>query len=262
MDQEIIKKLDTKIPRDCISMRDAGQGRKLAYLEGWYTIARMNEIFGQGNWSYVVHEMRLVFAGKVGDKECAHYVAHVQVTALGTSFSDYGYGDGTDKYNPGKAHELAVKEAVTDGVKRCAKNFGMSMGLALYDKTQENVDDGEGQSKAGAADSKRVGTDKPKGVQDANVPPSPAAPVKVNPERVDSQTVPAKEPTRSEVNNLIISNAKVAIAKKRTDVAALQKHVFDGYAIPMQDKLKPMVEALQDAHAKVFLEHLQKMVQE
>jgi hypothetical protein len=59
------------------------------------------------------------------------------------SFSDYGYGDGTDKTNPGKAHELAIKEAVTDGLKRCAKNLGPVMGLALYDKDQTDVKEAE-----------------------------------------------------------------------------------------------------------------------
>jgi recombination DNA repair RAD52 pathway protein len=44
-----------------------------------------------------------------------------------------------------------VKEAVTDGIKRCAKNLGMSMGLALYDKTQENVDEESNDTQAGAA---------------------------------------------------------------------------------------------------------------
>ena len=51
------------------------------------------------------------------------YIAQIELSAVlkegqstsdytnRTSFVDVGYGDGTDKKNPGKAHELAVKEA-------------------------------------------------------------------------------------------------------------------------------------------------------
>ena len=80
------------------------------------------------------------YAGKV---HTAHYIARVrlEVPILGCIFSDVGYGDGSDAKNAGKAHELAAKESVTDGLKRAAKNLGMSMGLALYSKEQENVED-------------------------------------------------------------------------------------------------------------------------
>ena len=50
-------------------------------------------------------------------------------------FSDVGYGDGFD-YSGSELtiHELAMKEAVSDGVKRALKNFGDQFGLSLYDK--------------------------------------------------------------------------------------------------------------------------------
>jgi DNA recombination protein Rad52 len=148
---EIRKQLDAKIPRSAVSLRDGGGPKKLSYLEGWYVIARLNEVLGQGNWSYEIASMQLVHSGEVNGKQSVHYIAQVMLKAhLGNGqdarqvyFSDVGYGDGTDKYNIGKAHELAAKEAVTDAVKRCAKNLGMSLGLALYDKSQENVDDEE-----------------------------------------------------------------------------------------------------------------------
>ena len=158
MIDDIRAKLDAKIPRAAISTRSAGNGVTLDYLTGYYVIARLNEVFGQGNWSYSTEELTKVFEGEVNGKFATSYIAKVSLeTRLNkevktddsytarfgstTYFTDYGYGDGTDKYSPGKAHELAVKEAITDGVKRCAKNLGMSLGLALYDKTQENVED-------------------------------------------------------------------------------------------------------------------------
>jgi hypothetical protein len=41
----------------------------------------------------------------------------------------------------GQAHESALKEAETDAMKRALMTFGNQFGLALYDKTQENVED-------------------------------------------------------------------------------------------------------------------------
>lgn len=148
MSTELSKELDAKIPREVIQSREAGNGRKLDYLSGYYVIDRLNKVLGAGNWAYsadanLVHQG--VISTRSGDTNSVHYLAKVRlVVTIGdkpTEFNDYGYGDGTDKSNPGKAHELAVKEAVTDGLKRCAKNLGMSFGLALYSKDQENVDE-------------------------------------------------------------------------------------------------------------------------
>lgn len=157
--EELRTELDAKIPRDCVQSRSNG-GFNLSYLAGHYVIDRLNKVLGQGNWEYTTEEMRLVHAGEGLDRYnkpvfSVHYIAKVNLRASigGTivTFSDYGYGDGSDKQSQGKAHELAVKEAVTDAIKRNAKNLGMSMGLALYDKTQENVEDGTERRADGAA---------------------------------------------------------------------------------------------------------------
>lgn len=145
--ETIVKELDSPIPRDVISLRDGGAGKKLSYLEGWYIIDRLNKVVGHGNWAYTA-ELEKVHAGIVIDKygkeiQSVHYIAKVRlVVTIGdkqTEFTDVGYGDGTDKANIGKAHELAVKEAVTDGIKRCARCLGNSMGNGLYDKSGDGV---------------------------------------------------------------------------------------------------------------------------
>lgn len=144
----IRKKLDDNIPAEAVKTRQGGGGRSLSYLETWYVIDRLNQVLGQGEWAYS-SEVNCVHNGTVttysGEAFSVHYIARVRlvctIEGISTEFTDYGYGDGSDKNNPGKAHELAVKEAVSDGLKRCAKNLGRSMGLALYDKTQEYVDE-------------------------------------------------------------------------------------------------------------------------
>lgn len=147
---EIRAKLDENIPREAVSQRKAGGGISLSYLEGWYVIDRLNKVFGQGNWQYETVKIektaeREVFnaAGKSG--RGVAFLATVQLTVdideQVVQFTDVGAGTGIDYGNGLTADESAAKEAVTDALKRCAKNLGMSMGLALYDKTQEYVDD-------------------------------------------------------------------------------------------------------------------------
>lgn len=152
--EQLKQELDAKIPRDVIKTRDGGNGVQLDYLSSYYVIKRLNEVLGQGNWSYTINALQLVHAGpfektnwRTKEKEqhfSAHYLAKILLAVrlsdgTAVTFEDVGYGDGTDKAMLGKCHELASKEAVTDGIKRCAKNLGMSFGLALYDKEQENV---------------------------------------------------------------------------------------------------------------------------
>lgn len=153
---EIRAKLDENIPREAVSQRKAGGGISLSYLEGWYVIDRLNKVFGQGNWQYETVKIektaeREVFnaAGKSG--RGVAFLATVQLTVdideQVVQFTDVGAGTGIDYGNGLTADESAAKEAVTDALKRCAKNLGMSMGLALYDKTQEYVDDGNTNTK-------------------------------------------------------------------------------------------------------------------
>jgi DNA recombination protein Rad52 len=226
--EQIKQQLDAKIPRDVIALRDAGSGRKLSYLEGWYVIARMNEIFGQGNWSYTTDQMTLAFSGEVNDKQVAHYIAKVTLVAFFPNgskalFSDYGYGDGSDKFNPGKAHELAVKEAVTDGIKRCAKSLGMSLGLALYDKSQENVDDGESESDSS-----------PRSAAERKPAARKAAPAKEEKSDVARPVPSSPEPqapagTREELNSGIQKISKILEAKKIKSLTEIRELVKTKY---------------------------------
>jgi len=160
--ETITKELDAGIPENAVQYRpktnkyspqefyqlprEKQREEGLSYLSGYYVIDRLNKIVGAGNWAYTADVSKLhegTISGRYGETHSVHYSAKVRlVVTIGdkpTEFTDYGYGDGSDKSNPGKAHELAIKEAVTDGLKRTAKNLGQSFGLALYDKEQKNV---------------------------------------------------------------------------------------------------------------------------
>ena len=120
-------------------------GPKGDYLEGWHVIAEANRIFGFDGWSYEVMEAKCVaeMPRKIGrDKKDGFgvtYTAKVRVLVAGVMREDFGAGHGYD-VDAGLAHESAIKEAVTDALKRALRTFGNPFGLALYDKTRENVE--------------------------------------------------------------------------------------------------------------------------
>lgn len=141
--KEVSEFLEKPIPRDEVSTRDGGRGRKLSYLETWRVIDLMNEAFGNLGWDSETVELREV-PGKFPT-----YYARVRLTALvQASEGSYikivkeGCGWGADKSEQ-NAHEMAVKEAESDALKRAAMKFGKRLGLALYDKSQEFITDGD-----------------------------------------------------------------------------------------------------------------------
>lgn len=143
---ELQQKLDEAIPQEAIATRKQG-GVELSYLSGAYVINRLNQVLGNGQWSYTIVELKNVYEGKIdqysGEAYTTSYVARIQLCAANAIYEEVGYGDGTDKKSPGKAHELATKEAVTDALKRAAKNLGMSLGLQLYFKEGQYVGETE-----------------------------------------------------------------------------------------------------------------------
>lgn len=129
---ELKKKLDPQF------VKDPPQGKYGQYIEGWHAIAEANRIFGHDQWSYDVKEIRLTNEESDGGKHRIGYMAVVTTVALDVSRCDVGHGQGFGK-SLGDAHDSAVKEAVTDALKRSLRSFGNPFGLALYDKTQKNV---------------------------------------------------------------------------------------------------------------------------
>lgn len=218
---DITKQLNAPIPRDVISQRDGGGSVKLSYLEGWYVIDRLNQIVGVGNWGYNLKDVRLVWSGELENKwgKKAWHASYVATIALWakidgnmTAFEEVGYGNGQDRVSPGAPHELATKEAVTDAIKRAAKNLGMSMGLALYDKTQENVVD----------------------IDDAR--PEPKAAAKGKPKAKAVAKAPAAMPLKT-IMNAIDLHTQVIVSKELMTIAQLREQLQSKYNVTSKDKL-------------------------
>lgn len=224
--EELSKFLDEPIPSDVVKEREGGGGKTLSYLEGHYVIDRLNKAFGHLGWSSRTDRLDCVHQGKVKNKYgkevyTCHYIAQVTLSVsipeelsqkngdkygmrLYSEHTGTGYGDGSDKENPGKAHELAVKEAETDALKRAAIRFGQSMGLALYDKEQKNV----------SFSSEKEETD-----------------VKVE------VTAPPEPKAQESILNLISSTSKVLVAKKLTTLPELKNELDKRYGVTKKEEL-------------------------
>lgn len=116
-------------------------GRSLSYIEGWHAIAEANRIFGFDGWTRETIDLRQLgepYQTPGKDTVRVNYMAKVRVTVDGVVREGCGFGQGIDK-DVGQAHESALKEAETDAMKRALMTFGNPFGLALYDKTQANV---------------------------------------------------------------------------------------------------------------------------
>jgi DNA repair and recombination protein RAD52 len=140
---EVTPRLNAKL--DKAHVRPPSQyGPKGDYIEGWWAIAEANRIFGFGAWSYDVPECRCVAEAprEIGQYKKpgfgVTYIARVVVMVDNVRRDDVGAGHGYD-VDLGLAHESAIKEAVTDALKRALRTFGNPFGLALYDKTRANV---------------------------------------------------------------------------------------------------------------------------
>jgi DNA repair and recombination protein RAD52 len=156
------EQLSAPLSSSNVSQRSQG-GRKLSYIEGWHAIAEANRIFGFDCWDRETLEMRCVSEREraIGENKNpgwgVSYVARVRITVCADGISvtreGCGAGHGIDR-DLGLAHESALKEAETDAMKRALMTFGNPFGLALYDKTQENVETPQKAASKAKADAK------------------------------------------------------------------------------------------------------------
>lgn len=143
MDWNSIKPLlDAKLDPKHVIKPSGSFGPKGDYIPGWHAIAEANRIFGHGGWSYTIDlrqdDLREGKTSKGDLQWQAAYTCVCTVTVGDVVRQDVGFGSGFAK-GIGDAIEGATKEAATDALKRCLRTFGSPFGLALYDKSRENV---------------------------------------------------------------------------------------------------------------------------
>ena len=119
------------------SQRKGRAGRSFDYLEGHVVIEQANRIFGYGGWGYelagdvTLRQVETVDTQTGEVKVALGYSAPVRVTVAGAlPRTDIGVHPVAEDTLDG--HDTAIKGAVTDGMKRAFRSFGLQFGNGFY----------------------------------------------------------------------------------------------------------------------------------
>ena len=107
-------------------------GRSLSYLEAWDVKAHLIRIFGFGGWSADVLAADLAFEEKNEKGQWnVGYKVTLRLAVAGATYTESAVGSASLPQR-GEAHDMAVKTAESDALKRAAINLGTQFGLSLY----------------------------------------------------------------------------------------------------------------------------------
>jgi hypothetical protein len=124
-------------------------GISLSYLEAWDVKAHLIRIFGFGGWSADVLSADLAFEDReekdgktrwsVGYKVVMRLRIHGDdpLAMCDATYTEAAVGSSTQPQR-GEAHDMAIKTAESDALKRAAINLGTQFGLSLYDNGNRN----------------------------------------------------------------------------------------------------------------------------
>jgi len=116
-----------------ISQRKGGGGRALSYLEAWDVKAHLIRVFGFGGFDSDVLAADLMFEDQVGNNWNVGYkvLLRLRIHDLDATYTEAAVGSASLPQR-GEAHDMAVKTAESDALKRAAINLGDQFGLSLY----------------------------------------------------------------------------------------------------------------------------------
>lgn len=123
----------TRISQRNISQRKGGGGRSLSYLEAWDVKAHLIRVFGFGGFDSEVISADLAFEDQVGNNWNVGYKVILRLTIhdINATYTEAAVGSASLPQR-GEAHDMAVKTAESDALKRAAINLGDQFGLSLY----------------------------------------------------------------------------------------------------------------------------------
>lgn len=129
--------------------------RGMAHLEAWDVRRQLIRIFGFDGFTVETLSLELVHErGDQRKKKNSNdtytawtivYRAQVRLTIKTTdgrviaTFEDAAAGDAVNQPSVGDAHDLAMKTALSQALKRCAVNLGDQFGLSLYNDGSRNA---------------------------------------------------------------------------------------------------------------------------
>ena len=133
----VTQALGQPLDSQLVSQRKGRGGKSFDYLEGHAVIDQANLIFGYGGWGYelagdvTLRRIETVDAQTGEVKVSLGYSAPVRVTVAGAlPRTDIGVHPVTEENFDG--HDTAMKAAVTDGMKRAFRSFGVQFGNGFY----------------------------------------------------------------------------------------------------------------------------------
>ncbi len=133
----VTQALGQPLDSQLVSQRKGRGGKSFDYLEGHIVIAQANRIFGYGGWGYeLVGDVTLrrieTVNPQTGEVKVEQgYSAPVRVSVAGAlPRTDLGVHPVAEDTFDG--HDTAMKAAVTDGLKRAFRSFGVQFGNGFY----------------------------------------------------------------------------------------------------------------------------------
>lgn len=138
-DEQIAKSLEPINPAR-VSKRD-----NLSYVEAYEIRAHLNRIFGFAGWSADTQRMELLFEDERLDTRKNRpgwhvaYRAQVRLAVFAprggqclATYTEWATGKASNQPDRADAHDLALKSAESQALKRAAVNLGDGFGLSLY----------------------------------------------------------------------------------------------------------------------------------
>lgn len=126
-------KLLAPLDKNRVEARDGMSYLNISDVRRW-----LIRIFGFGGWSYTVSEASLVShteatnsKGKLNQVVSWKVKVALDIPALDAHYEGYAIGT-SQQPSLGDAHDMAIKTAESDALKRCAVNLGDQFGLSLY----------------------------------------------------------------------------------------------------------------------------------
>ena len=133
----VTQSLGQPLDPELASQRKGRKGQFYDYLEGHAVIAQANRIFGYGGWGYELAGDVTLRRVETVDPQTGEvkveqgYSAPVRVTVAGAlPRTDIGVHPVVEDTFDG--HDTAMKGAVTDGMKRAFRSFGVQFGNGFY----------------------------------------------------------------------------------------------------------------------------------
>jgi hypothetical protein len=101
------KALDAEFTNGEVRQFTGRAGQTFDYIEDETVMDRLDEVLGKGNWSIQVEPISV-----------ADGIVKVSLSAFGTTYEDFGYAN--------NLQGDALKEAVSDGIRRCGRYLGVA----------------------------------------------------------------------------------------------------------------------------------------